>query len=618
MHDGANARVWVQIKVRTPIERGDDMPSPLPLGTKLFTGLQGFSDRLSPDDMSYQRAVTLGAEVFETLEDVNNLYPDFDELSFYTWGDDQCCLPAGTTSATLRGDFAARLAEGTVLIFKEVVGPKTGAPEDADPAHRCAVRLTSVAPDQDEAGGWFEAVDKTTATPIKLTQITWGAEDALPFPLCLSTESAQNVSVALGNIILADHGGTIDAPEYLGQVFASEIVSVTRSGDPCESDQRAPLPPRFRPRLQWQPLTQQGSVSIKRTEGGVSREFTLPFDDQASATATFTVDRASLIPAITVAETETPDPPAACEGWKPKRDLLNSGHLSQEIVVETRNDGYGVIRFGDGKNGKRPEVDKHYWACYRVGNGARGNVGAGAIEHILTDDEDFIGVTNPMPARGGLEPETLEEVRQRAPVAFRTLERAVTPDDYAEIAQRHPEVQRAVATFRWTGSWHTVFVTIDRVGGREIDDDFKGELVRFIEPYRMAGYDVEIDGPRFVALDVEMTVCVKPDYFRSSVLTALQEVFSPGVLPDGRLGVFNPDNFTFGQTIYLSPLYAAALAVDGVQSVEITKFAPVGDSTTTALDNGKLTLSRLQIARLANDRNFPDRGVFRLTVEGGK
>ncbi len=45
-------------------------------------------------------------------------------------------------------------------------------------------------------------------------------------------------------------------------------------------------------------------------------------------------------------------------------------------------------------------------------------------------------------------------------------ERAVTEEDYTTVLKRHPEVQKAVAIFRWTGSWYTVFVTIDRLGGK--------------------------------------------------------------------------------------------------------------------------------------------------------
>ena len=57
----------------------------------------------------------------------------------------------------------------------------------------------------------------------------------------------------------------------------------------------------------------------------------------------------------------------------------------------------------------------------------------------------------------------------------------------------------------------------------------------------MAGHDLEIDGPRFVALELELDVCVEPGYFRSDVAAALLERFAPAY--------FDPDNFTFGQPV---------------------------------------------------------------------
>ena len=128
----------------------------------------------------------------------------------------------------------------------------------------------------------------------------------------------------------------------------------------------------------------------------------------------------------------------------------------------------------------------------------------------------------------------------------------------------------------------------------------------------MAGHDLEIDTPRYVPLEIAMFVCVKPDYFRSDVEAALLEIFSSGTLADGRKGFFQPDFFTFGQTVYLSPLYAAAQAVAGVASVEITRLPAPGLPETSGLTNGFLTMNRLEIARLENDPNFAERGIFTL------
>ena len=111
---------------------------------------------------------------------------------------------------------------------------------------------------------------------------------------------------------------------------------------------------------------------------------------------------------------------------------------------------------------------------------------------------------NPLPAVGGVDPEAMEQVRQFAPQAFRVQERAVTPADYVEVTQRRADVQRAAATLRWTGSWYTAFVTVDRAGGLAVDDRFERDLRGYLNRYRLAGYDLEIDGPVYVPLEVDV------------------------------------------------------------------------------------------------------------------
>ena len=212
----------------------------------------------------------------------------------------------------------------------------------------------------------------------------------------------------------------------------------------------------------------------------------------------------------------------------------------------------------------------------------------------------------------------MDEVRQAAPYAFRTQGRAVTPEDYATVSLRHRDVQRAAATFRWNGHGHTVFVTVDRFGGRTITPEFENEMVEFLEPFRMAGYDLEIDAPRFVSLEIGLLVCVEPDHFRSDVRQAVLETLSSRTLADGRRGLFHPDNLTFGQDVYLSGVYAAVQALEGVESVTIHTFQRQEVPDPTLLETGMLPLGRLEIARLENDPDFPEHGVLKLTLGGGK
>src|SRR5262249_41417080 len=157
----------------------------------------------------------------------------------------------------------------------------------------------------------------------------------------------------------------------------------------------------------------------------------------------------------------------------------------------------------------------------------------------------------------------VESVRQHAPVAFRVQQRAVTPTDYADRAAMYPGVRRAAATLRWTGSWHTVVVTVERDDQLALGTDLVTGLESYLDGYRMAGGALDVQEGIRVPLHVAMTVCVRADYVGSDVEAALLNVFTTGTKADGTPGLFSPDRLDLGMPFYLSPLIAAAQDVDG-------------------------------------------------------
>ncbi len=631
MHDGRNARAWVHIKVASG---GDGLTLKQGQGrkrTRLLTRVPDLPALIPQNSPAFDKAMSSRPQVFELLHDIT-LFSAHNEIEFYAWDARDCCLPKGATRATLsdKEDARLRLRAGDVLIFEECKGPRSGVTEDPDPGRRHAVRLTRVFPEanlvfvNDEPHRTPGALVNDPLNRHPIVQIEWARADALPFAFCISAETdagpKERVSLALGNIVLADHGMTFtDEPETkpfdLENVATSldpdtvpdpntALAAQVSVGDRCTALPPSASPARYRPRLKQSPLTHAA-----------------PFDRQASS-------------ASRVTKLSTKDPlqfPLPCiwlsrftEVWAPVRDLLASHPNSKEFVVEIENDGTAYLRFGDGALGSRPVSRTKFLATYRVGNGAAGNIGADSLVHLVTSSlSDLSAITevrNPLPSEGGIDPETIEEVRQNAPSAFRIQERAVTRADYEEITTRQDvvsrcdlDVQRAAATLRWTGSWHTMFVTVDRFGGLDIDQEFEKGLRGCLERFRMAGQDLEVDGPRQVSIEIEIAVCVKPGYFFSDVQKALLEVFSNRTLPDGRRGVFHPDKFTFGQAVYLSSLIAAAQAVTGVDSVVVRKFQRQRLDSNAALQAGKLELGRLEIARLDNDPKFPERGSFKVT-----
>lgn len=603
MHDGCNARAWMQV-------RTDSDGVELIKGTRLLTRVAGLQQEVvNPEtDKDAMRQITAAApQVFETMADIT-LYAAHNEIEFYPWSDERCCLAAGSTRATLKGELP-NLQERDVLVFEEVVGPLTGVAADADPSHRHAVRLTTVEASVDKL-----VIDRDTNKEQQLTEIEWHTDDALPFALCISTRTKNsqlkdNVSVAYGNIVLADHGQTLKLEEIGTVPTADDSLATIASsaGDRCADHAPRAVLPAFRPRLKEQPLTQ--AARLKPLQDGSS----LPFarNPDASAAGAFRWEVKDVLPEISLDDSNG-------GFWEAQHDLLSSNAFKEEFVAEVDDDGRATLRFGDDQYGLQPAPDVEFRATYRIGNGASGNIGPESLAHVLTTDNRIVGVHQPLPASGGIDPESIEHVRRIAPSAFRIQERAVTPDDYAAVAERHREVQQAAATVRWTGSWRTVFLTLDRVNGRPVDAEFEHDMRLHLERFRMASHDIEIDGPQFVPLEIEITVCVQPNYFRGDVRAALLEVFSNRILPDGQRGFFHPDKFTFAQPVYLSALYAAAQEVEGVRFVTIEKFQRLGSPSRVALDEGVLTIGRLEIARLDNDPNFAERGVFRLTLEGGE
>jgi hypothetical protein len=623
MHDGCNARAWVQVLLDPAAAPAPglvlarvDTSGPSPLPTRFLTRCV---ESRSVTEAGLPELLRLyNPEVFEPLHDAW-LAAEHNEMTFYTWGDARCCLPRGATRATLKDNESARLRlrPGDILVFEERRGPLTGAPSDADRTHRQAVRLTSVVPEasvtivdgmETRAPGPIET-DPLTGEAI--VEIVWTSADALRFPLCVSSvtdeahgeQAIADVSVALGNIVLADHGRTITG-EPIGTVPAPSLFyAPAESSGICEPRERIAVPPRFHPALLERPLTQYTPC------------------DAATTTAAFDVAGPHLSSARPAATLSGVSADGAKLQWTAVRDLLSSRPGDRSFVVEMENDQRATLRFGDDTHGQRPNEGTAFTASYRVGNGTQGNVGAEALYHVIAAPaaaSAIAAIRNPLPAWGGTEPESTEDVRQRAPAAFRTQERAVTPEDYVTKASLHPDIQQAGASLRWTGSWRTVFITADRKEGRGVDAPFEVDLRRHIEPYRMAGQDLEVDAPRPAPLDLVMRICVDPRYFRARVRNELLRVFSRHRLPDGRLGVFHPDNFSFGQTVYLSRIYAAAQAVDGVASVEVLKLKRRGQSGADVPEDGKLTFAPLEIPRLDNDRNFPERGTLELVMEGGK
>jgi hypothetical protein len=260
------------------------------------------SGRSIPQENADLLRVTLRDYLASQGDRRRSLFAAHNCIAFYTWDQRECCLPIGATRATLRdnpcssetlqtlklpdneqlvqGDDSnlnpipaaapsrndpcdilctnspnewrlKNLSPGDVLIFEEIRGPQTHEPGDADPAHRQAVRLTCVRHCRDPI------------TDTRIVEIEWDAADALRFPLCISSigpavngcEHNSEISVARGNVLLADHGRSLTTTEFLGISDYGTAEPTCRPSDVAAGPVAPPRSKLLRPVLKESDLT---------------------------------------------------------------------------------------------------------------------------------------------------------------------------------------------------------------------------------------------------------------------------------------------------------------------------------------------------------------------------
>jgi hypothetical protein len=588
VQEGANARAWICLAASADGVK-------VPAGTQFYPLVPGLAPSVDPDSYAASQLMASPGPIFESLEPIE-LHVEQNKMDFYTWGDGACCIPVGATQATLSGAFTS-LKPGQVLIFEEVLGPLSGDPADADPTHRWTVRLTS-ATTKDNSGR--PLVDPVNLS-APLTAIAWQSADALPFPLCLSSvpdaahgsNPLSGVSVARGNAVATDQG-VWTVGESLAAVPAASPAPVASMGCNCSAVPGALTPrPRYTPTLAHQPLT-----------------FAVSYMNTAPASSFLAPDASTATAQITLASDDG-------ASWQPVEDLLEEDAFFHGFIPEIERDGTAHLRFGDGTYGVAPEAGLGFTATYRTGNGTAGNVGREALAHALFKGAGIAGVRNPLAAAGGVDPETMQHIVQVAPFAFQTQMRCVTANDYGTMAAALKGIGEAKGTIRWTGSWYSAFVSVDPVNA--LTSALQMQVKASLNLLRMMGTDLVVEQAVFVGLRIELEICVAPSYFQGDVYAALWQVLVTGDNCAGTRGLLNAANFQFGETVYASPILAAAQAVVGVVAVQLVTFERMDSPTTAGTEPPtQLTMGAIEIPRCDNDPNHSDRGLLVLTMDGGK
>jgi hypothetical protein len=273
--------------------------------------------------------------------------------------------------------------------------------------------------------------------------------------------------------------------------------------------------------------------------------------------------------------------------WHEVLDFHASGPQDRHYVIDHLS---GEISFGDGVSGRIPPIGTGNFrlARYQSGGGSRGNCAPGAIAQLKTTVPYVDSVTNPDPADGGAEAETLDAVIERVPRTLRHRDRAVTLEDYEDLARAtSPEVARSLCvplrdlaadpldSAPKPGAVSVIVVPRTTDARPMPSLELLDRVGDFLRARADATANVSVIGPLYLRVDVTLEVAVTVDEDVEAVERAINHRLAAFLHPLS--GGVDGKGWEFGRASHRSDLLALIESVPGVDHVRYLNIVETED-----------------------------------------
>jgi len=280
------------------------------------------------------------------------------------------------------------------------------------------------------------------------------------------------------------------------------------------------------------------------------------------------------------------------EEWSEVETFSDSTFLDRHFVFDrtTGEVAFGpAVRFEDG-------AVRHYGAsppkgavirlrAYRTGGGSRGNVAKGAISIARRAIPYVNRIINRHAASGGVDAETLDEAKVRGPIQMRTRNRAVTAQDYEQLAREAaPDVARVrcvaagpVADQGPDGVFDGVRVLVvpecagDETGRLRfeqliLDQQLLERIANYLDERRVVGTRFVVEPPHYQGITIVTRILARrwarTATVEAAARRALYRYYDPIV------GGPDSDGWPFGRPVHVGEVYAVLQGIEGVEYIE--------------------------------------------------
>jgi predicted phage baseplate assembly protein len=279
--------------------------------------------------------------------------------------------------------------------------------------------------------------------------------------------------------------------------------------------------------------------------------------------------------------------------WEEVEDFGGSGPDDLHFICDGVT---GEVRFGPALRQTDGTIHRYgaipprgaelRFSVYRHGGGTVGNVRPSAITELKAPIPYVDRVINRRPASGGVDAESLDDAKLRAPFVLRTRRRAVTPADFEHLTRQ--EFAAEVARVRCLqaslpgvdgrpGPGQIYILVIPRLpehlstgyipaGQLELDDELRRHIESYLDDHRLLTAQLTVRTPDYkrvsVTAEVKARAEVEPRRLEQAVAARLEAFLNPFV------GGLEGKGWPFGRDLYLSDLYACIQGVEGVEYIK--------------------------------------------------
>jgi hypothetical protein len=288
------------------------------------------------------------------------------------------------------------------------------------------------------------------------------------------------------------------------------------------------------------------------------------------------------------------------EEWTFIDNLIDAADTDSVFTTYTDANNFVYVVFGDGITGKIPTTNASIKAQYVVGGGSVGRIPANALNAIFripgvpnfSAIASVLAITNTA-AIGGSDPESSSTIRKNAPFALRAMKRAVSLEDYANLALGSTVVSKANASADTFTSVTTYVAPAAEDSAQDpypgydpvtYEDEFEDNTIANalnslvweavsaaaeaeLQDRLQIGVTATIAPPTYVPVELEIKYAKEEQYADAEIESTMRSILS---------SKYGFNNVSFAQTLYPEEIEYWLRFTPGVKNVTVAQINRLG------------------------------------------